>query len=48
MSVSVSEWASSHPDIDRRINYIRANAKKQTGTIEPGLRETFQQLKKEL
>ena len=48
VSVSVSEWASSHPDIDRRINYIRANAKKQTGTIEPGLRETFQQLKKEL
>ncbi|MBA2498572.1 MAG: M48 family metallopeptidase [Chitinophagaceae bacterium] len=48
MRVSVSEWASSHPDIDRRIHYIRENAGRQTGKVEPGIRETFQQLKKEL
>ena len=46
--VSVSEWASSHPDIDRRIKYIRENAGRQTGKMEPGFRSTFKQLKKEL
>lgn len=46
--VSVSEWASSHPDIDRRINYIRENAGRQTGNMGPGMKEIFQQLKSEL
>lgn len=46
--VSVSEWASSHPDIDRRIKYIREHAGRQTGKMEPGIRSTFKQLKKEL
>ena len=48
VSVSVSEWASSHPDIDRRIKYIRENAGSQIGKMEPGIRSTFNQLKKEL
>jgi len=48
MSISVSEWASSHPDINRRINYIGEHAAMEAGQMKPGLRETFLQLKREL
>ena len=48
VTISISEWASSHPDIDRRIEYINQNAGNLKSSMEPGIRPTFNELKKEL
>jgi len=48
VTISVSEWASSHPDINRRIKYIKENAGSLTGSMDPGIRSIFNDLKKDL